>query len=102
MKKHMLFGVALAFTGMLSGCASHLPMGSFYTEVKLPISATANAGKKQGTAECKSILSMIAIGDCSIDTAKKNGGISKVSVIDWDVKNILGIYGEYKVHVFGE
>jgi len=102
MKKRMLLGVALAFSGMLSGCATHLPIGALYTEVKLPMSATANPGKKHGTAECRSILSLVAIGDCSIDAARKNGGISKVSLVDWEAKNILGIYGEYKVNVVGE
>jgi hypothetical protein len=32
----------------------------------------------------------------------KNGGITKIHYIDWDVKNILGIIGTYKVTVYGE
>jgi hypothetical protein len=79
-----------------------MPVGSLYTELKLPVSATANQGKKQGTAECKSVLSLVATGDCSIDAAKKNGGITKVSHVDWEAKNILGLIGEYKIHVYGE
>ncbi len=77
-------------------------MGSLYTELKLPITATSTQGKREGTAECKSIMALVAIGDCSIETAKKNGGISKVSAVDWEAKSILGIVGEYKIHVFGE
>jgi hypothetical protein len=87
---------------MLSGCASPMPVGALYTELKLPITATGIQGKKVGTAECRSVLSLVATGDCSIETAKKNGGISKVSGVDWEAKSILGIIGDYKIHVYGE
>jgi hypothetical protein len=90
--------------GMFMGCATMVPVGGLYTEVKLPVTATSNSGasSKTGEAECKSLLSLIAIGDCSIDAAKKNGGITKVNNVDWDAMNILGIYGSYKVIVSGE
>jgi hypothetical protein len=93
----MLIGV-----GMLAGCASPMPIGALYTELKLPVTATSNSGKKMGTSECKSIMALVAMGDCSIETAKKNGGITKVSGADWEAKSILGIVGEYKLHVYGE
>jgi hypothetical protein len=88
--------------GMLAGCASPMPMGIVYTELKLPVTATGISGKKQGVSECKSVLAIVATGDCSIETAKKNGGITKVSGVDWEAKSILGIIGEYKVHVYGD
>lgn len=101
MKKAMVVG-SLVIAGMLSGCASTIPVGAIYTEVKLPQSSTPNAGKKEGTAECKSFLSLIATGDCSIAAAKKQGGISKVSHVDWEAMSILGLIGNYKIHVYGE
>jgi hypothetical protein len=81
-----------------------MPFGSVYTEMKLPIAATANGGQvsKIGTATCTSVLTLVALGDCSIDTAKKNGGITKVYHVDWDAYNILGIYGKYKLTAYGE
>lgn len=102
MKKLIAFGAIVACIVMLTGCATSVPVGSFYTEVDLPVAATAGTGSKQGTAECKSYLALVAIGDCSIETAKKNGGITKVSSVDWQSKNILGIIGTYKVRVTGE
>jgi len=48
------------------------------------------------------LLCQTAIGDCSIEAAKKNGGITKVNNVDWDANNILGIYGSYKVIVSEE
>ncbi len=57
---------------------------------------------RRPASECKSVLGLVAVGDCSIDAAKKNGGITKVNHVDMDVMNILGIYGSYKVIVSGE
>ncbi|MCP4115538.1 MAG: TRL-like protein family [Desulfobacteraceae bacterium] len=103
MKKIIMFS-ALGLFLFVMGCATPYPVGSFYTGLKLPVAVTANKGiaPKVGTAECTSILSIIATGDASIETAKKNGGITKVHHVDWDVENILGIIGRYKVTVYGE
>ncbi|MBL7016116.1 MAG: TRL-like protein family, partial [Kiritimatiellales bacterium] len=32
----------------------------------------------------------------------ENGGITKISHVDWKVKNILGFIGEYTTTVYGE
>lgn len=101
MKMRHLVGT-LAIAGLISGCASPMPMGGIYTELKLPLAATGTPGKKEGVATCQSVLSLVATGDCSIAAAKKNGGISKVSAVDWEARSILGLFGEYKVHVYGE
>ena len=89
---------------LLSGCATSYPVGGIFTDVNLPVTATANVGKgvKSGEASCMSVLALVATGDCSIETAKKNGGISKVYSVDWKANNILGIIGNYKVIVTGE
>ena len=95
---------ALLAVGMLAGCASPFPTGVLYTELKLPVNVTGNGGKvpKVGTAECKSVLGLVATGDCSVEAAMKQGGITKIHHVDWDAKNVLGIIGEYKVVVYGE
>lgn len=103
MKKIGFVGALLAM-GMLAGCASPFPQGIIYTELKLPIDATGNGGRapKVGTGECMSVLGMVATGDCSLETAMKQGGITKIHHVDWESKNILGFFGEYKVVVHGE
>jgi hypothetical protein len=96
-----IFGAAL----LLSSCAmvSSPIMGSLYTDVKAPLAATSNAGaSKVGTAEAQSILGIIATGDASINTAAKNGGITKISHVDYQGTSILGIIATYKVYVYGE
>lgn len=104
MKKLVTIAAVLA-VGMLAGCATPYPQGILYTELKLPVDVTGNAagrGSKVGTAECMSILGLVATGDCSVETAMKQGGISKIHHVDWDGRNILGIVGNYKVVVHGE
>ncbi len=104
MKKYALMLALFIAVALLAGCASTYPIGTLYTELKLPVDATSNTGPatKVGTSECMSILTLVALGDASIETAKKNGGITKVHHVDWDVENILGIIGKYKVTVYGE
>ena len=102
--KRFWFVFALGAVCILVGCATMIPMGGIYTGTKMPFTATSNSGvsTKTGEAQCISILGLVAVGDCSIETAKKNGGITKVNTVDWDIKNILGIYGTYNVIVSGE
>lgn len=98
--KLVALGAAVA---LLSGCASTYPVGGLFQDLQMPVAATGEgSGKKMGEAECSSILGMVAMGDCSIQTAKKKGKITKVSHVDWKVKNILGIIGNYKVVVYGD
>jgi len=96
--------VVLACTAFVAGCATTMPIGTIFTEVVLPVSATSNgsASPKVGTAECTSVLTLVATGDCSIEAGKQNGGITRVHHVDWDVKNILGIMATFKVTVYGE
>ena len=103
MKKLSIF-IAILAVAALTGCATMIPIGGLYTATKLPGMATSNSGAalKTGEAQCTSIMGLVAYGDCSISTAKKNGNINTVHSVDWDAKNILGIYGTYKVIVTGQ
>lgn len=103
MKKQIVLLGAIAGSVLLSGCASTIPQGSFFTDVKVPVSAAEGvASVKTGKSQCKSFFGVVTIGDASIETAKKNGGITKVSTVDWKAKSILGIVGEYECIVKGE
>ena len=104
MKRVALVLLVIILGAFLAGCATPYPMGNLYINLKLPVDTTANPGPstKVGTAECMSILGLVAMGDSSIETAKKNGNITKVQHVDWEVENILGLIGNYKVVVYGE
>jgi hypothetical protein len=104
MKKIAMLMVVGVVAGLLSGCATPYPMGSIYTDLSLPVAATSNTAvaPKMGTSESTSILALIAIGDNSIETAARAGGIKKIYYVDHKVKNILGVYGVYTTIVYGE
>jgi hypothetical protein len=103
MKKAILILTLCSFL-FVTGCATIYPSGSIYTNISLPVTATASSGAatKVGVAQCTSILGLVAMGDASIEAAKKNGGITKVHHVDYGAKNILGIFGTYKITVYGE
>ena len=91
----------------LTGCAAYVASpvtGVLYTDVKAPITATASdtATLKSGSATVTSILGLIATGDASIETAARNGGITKIHHVDYIGKSVLGLFAEYTVVVFGE
>ncbi|MCB0405543.1 MAG: TRL-like family protein [Bdellovibrionales bacterium] len=85
-KKIVGYFIVLA---MLSGCAH--PLGALFTGVQYPINATAQPrGDKMGEACSISILGLIAVGDASIDTARRNGRISKITSVDGTNLTLLG------------
>lgn len=96
--------VLLSLVIFLSACATNYPLGIVYTEVKLPVNVTSNgqAYAKSGISECKSVMGLVSFGDCSVEAAKKQGGVSKVYHVDWEVRSVLGILSEYRLVVYGE
>lgn len=100
-------GLLLVFVPLIallaSGCASYYPMGAFYTGCKAGVAADDGTSySKVGTAESVSVLGLVAVGDASIKTAAANAGITKIKYVDYEVENILGIYGKYKTIVYGD
>ena len=94
---------------MLSGCAmtsAQGPMtpasGFLYSDVKGPFIAGEGAATKTGTSKCMSVLGLVALGDASLETAMKNGQIKKINHVDYHNFNILGIFAELTVTVYGE
>jgi len=104
MKKVSLVVLVLFLAVMLNGCATPYPMGAIYTEVKAPVGA-GDGGlsySKVGTSKATSVLGLVATGDCSIKAAAAAGGIRNIKYVDYDAKNILGVYGEYTTTVYGD
>jgi hypothetical protein len=69
-----------------------------------PVSASSNTiGSKVGKASGTCFLGYLCFGaDASIQTAAKNGGITKVSTVDLRTNNLLGIVVTYTCIVTGE
>lgn len=90
---------ALAGSLLLSGCYLNLS----HPAPNLAIKMEADSALKQGAATCTGFLWVFATGDCSVDTAMKNGRLTKVHHVDGKSKVILwGAYAEGTVVVHGE
>ena len=87
-----LFIAMIAMGALLSSCA-----------ITLPVNATSNpVGSKVGTAKATGYLGYIFFDqDASIQTAAKNGGITKISTVDIRQTNTLGIIVGYETIVTG-
>ena len=95
--------VALAAIASMTGCSVSPVMGAInIAKWDGNISNPAVASQKNGEACAHSVLGLIAFGDASIETAKKNAGISKVATVDHRTTNILYFYGGYCTVVYGE
>ena len=105
MRKAFVFALIAVFAVSMMGCAMGMApvSGMLYMDVKGPIGATANSGaSKMGTAKAVSYLGWVGMGDASIEAAMKNGGITKVHHVDYHTTNILGLYAETTVKVYGQ
>ncbi|OGG95051.1 MAG: hypothetical protein A2527_12535 [Candidatus Lambdaproteobacteria bacterium RIFOXYD2_FULL_50_16] len=103
MKKVILvFLVAL----VLASCATvnYAPVnGAFYTEIKGPFGVTGEpGGSKIGEAKCTTYLGMWATGDCSLEAAMTQGGITKITHVDFVGKSVLGVVASFTLVAHGD
>jgi len=94
---------------LLSGCSTNSPVtGGLYTGVTHSGVSTGgildNTVKdvKKGTSSCLSVLGLVAVGDCSEDTAKRNGGITKIHSVYHESTSVYIFFNQYETIVTGE
>jgi len=96
MKRKMVFGLMVMVAAVLfMGCAA----------IKTPyaVHGDTHVGyQKVGEAYCETYLVLIQTGDCSIQAAMENGGISKIHHVDRKYENYLGFYIKETIIVYGE
>jgi hypothetical protein len=98
-----------AVTLFLMGCAAGIsPLigssGAIYTDVSGPVTATSATTpfSKVGMAYTTTYFWLVATGDASIQTAMKNGGITKIHHVDYKATSILGVYTKVTTFVYGD
>lgn len=93
--KRLMYTVAVVATLAISFTAC---------SITVPVAATSNpVGSKVGEATGTGYLGVLMLGiDASVRTAAKNGGISKISTVDFKMTNLLGIIQTYTCIVSGE
>ena len=89
MKKFILSLALLMFTSLAVN--AEFLGGFIYNGTTTPGGGyTTAAASKQGSATCKNIWYIVTVGDCSVRTAMKNGGIRTLAGYDVQRENILG------------
>ncbi|MCG8516672.1 MAG: TRL-like family protein [Pseudomonadales bacterium] len=110
MKKQIgKFSVVALTVALLSGCANNSPVvGGLYTGVTHSGVSTGGIldssvkDVKKGVSSCISVLSLVAVGDCSEDTAKRNGGITNVHSVYHESTSVYIFFNKYETIVTGE
>lgn len=105
MKMKKLAAGALLAIGC-AGCLSapFQPPAGAVTAYSAPLTTECNVkqGSKTGSAEAISILGLIAVGDCSLNAAIKEGKLKEAYYADYKYLSILGIFQKVTVNVVGE
>ncbi len=89
------------------------PLGILYSDNKAPMSTAWNetpVGGKEGTSVSYSIgvpvlfggSARVAWGDGSVESAQKNGGLSKVNYTEYTSWSILSVFTKTTTHAYGE
>jgi len=108
----------LAATG-LAACSAYTtrapvipPRGLLYTDVHAPLKIEMNEtklGAKHGEAKVRYLSLWFlfplldgAWGDAAIAQAASNGDIKTVRHADYELLNVLGVYNEFTVYVYGD
>lgn len=101
-KKPFLLPCLGALALVLStGCAT--PLGLLYSNTESGVQATSSrAGTKIGESCASSyLLGLIAVGDRSIEAARRNGGITLITSVDQSVAGSPLFYARYCTIVRG-
>ena len=87
----------------LSGCVQSPTPALIQHDLQIPGEVVSNDVKslKEGRSECRTVLGLASSGDCSVETAMKTGGITKVRSVDYLVNDYF-VYGTYTTIVKGE
>jgi hypothetical protein len=93
--------IALALLLPLGCVYSPTGPGILYMDVKGPMGpAKGTDTGKTGRACANTFLALFAVGDASIETAKRDGGITEVTTVDHHSTNIIG-FGSFCTVVTG-
>jgi len=83
----------------------HSPvLGLIISDVKGPVTVVTSTtpGPKTGKSVATTILGLVAYGDTGVEAAARNGGITRIMTVDYDSRNILGVYARFTTIVTGE
>jgi hypothetical protein len=103
------FAALCAVAALTLGCQYTAPvkppMGGLFSSYSAPMSTQftgQSTPAKTGQASAESVLGLVAWGDCSLQTAAKNGGLATIDYCDYEYVNVvLGIYQKFTTKAHG-
>ncbi|MEE8143681.1 MAG: TRL-like family protein [Planctomycetota bacterium] len=105
-----VFTCVLAVSVLVSVSGCYLapvipPTGLIFSDIKAPISiggSNKELGSKMGSGYSESILGAVSWGDCSIASAAKKAGITRIHHVGYEYFNVIGAYQKFTVVVYGD
>lgn len=102
MKKSLLFLLIFSFF-LLTNCGPGFgPSGLIYTSTKIAVSALSTGGSKTGKSCARSFLTILSLGDASVNTAAKKAEITSIQAIDYEGLSVFFFYAELCAVVKGD
>ena len=100
----VLASVIIWSTGCAVKSPYEPPQTVIYAKYKAPVSigTKGDLGSKVGKEVVKTYFSLVSVGDNSVKTAAENAGIKKIKHIGYEWENILFIYQETTIVVYGD
>jgi len=94
---------------LVGGCAFQAPVvppaGGLYTSYSAPLTTELHGqgtATRTGEASTQAVLGLVAWGDCSLDAAAEEGGLSTIEYCDYSYLNVvLGVYQKFTVTAHG-
>lgn len=87
------------------------PVGVLYTSYRAPLTADVRSvpvSARRGTASTLYVREPFVTGqgfaweEAGIATAARQGGLTRVHYADYEMLIVLGVFGRFTVHVYGE
>ncbi len=108
MRRLVVLPLLAALLAASSGCAAvawqnrGVGTGIFYADTATMVWTSGEAmGPKTGEACARSWFGVYTVGDASVATAARNGGISRVTHVDQRLENLGGVLATYCLVVTG-
>ena len=108
LRKLSAAAIAAATISLLAGCYSTPvmpPTGAIFTGIDAPTSlsiAGQDLGSRRGEASCKSLLMLVAWGNCSAKAAADAGGITQIKQVDYSFVNVLFFWQALTIVAYGD
>jgi hypothetical protein len=107
MKRVSYYLAILIIMLSITGCGHIVPTGGIYTHITTPLDIDLSQTPRAETVKTGDIKHIQYYGDISWDSnaigeIAKQSGLETVYFADLETFSILGIWNQYKVHVYGK